>query len=98
MRAALPIGDHVDVVATGTAGAFDAALSVQQKQYRVPEQPGRDGTVPIPAQTVHGTARSPLLPARTPAGPPRAPAGLLRAPPVLSRAPARLARGGRARI
>jgi len=55
--------DHVDVVATGTAGQFDSALSVQQQEYRVPEQRGRDGTAPIPAQTVHGTAQSPLLPA-----------------------------------
>ena len=55
--------DHVDVVATGTAGQFDAALSVQQREYHVPEQRGKDGTTGIPAQTVHGTAQSPLLPA-----------------------------------
>jgi hypothetical protein len=55
--------DHVDVVATGTAGQFNAALSVQQKEYHVPEQRGKDGTTGIPAQTVHGTAQSPLLPA-----------------------------------
>jgi kumamolisin len=55
--------DRVDVVATGTAGQFNAALSVQQKEYHVPEQRGKDGTTGIPAQTVHGTAQSPLLPA-----------------------------------
>jgi subtilase family serine protease len=55
--------DHADVVATGTAGQFNAALSVQQKEYHVPEQRGKDGTTGIPAQTVHGTAQSPLLPA-----------------------------------
>jgi subtilase family serine protease len=54
--------DDVDVVATGTAAEFDAALSVQQKQYHVPEQHGKDGTAAIPAQNVHGTAQSPLLP------------------------------------
>ena len=54
--------DNVDVVATGTAGEFDQALSVQQQQYHVPELPGRDGTQAIPAQTVHGTAQSPMLP------------------------------------
>jgi kumamolisin len=54
--------DHVDVVASGTAGEFDSALSVQQKQYHVPQQAAKDGTAAIPAQTVHGTAQSPLLP------------------------------------
>ena len=54
--------DHVDVVANGTAGEFDSALSVQQKQYHVPQQAAKDGTSAIPAQTVHGTAQSPLLP------------------------------------
>ena len=51
--------DNVDVSATGTAGEFDAALGVTQHQYHVPAQPGG-----IPAQTVHGTAQSPLLPHR----------------------------------
>ena len=35
--------DDVDVVATGTAGDFDNALSVQQRQYHVPQQPGSGG-------------------------------------------------------
>ena len=55
--------DQVDVVASGTAGEFDSALAVQQKQYHVPQQPGRNGTPAIPAQNVHGTAQSPTLPA-----------------------------------
>ncbi len=32
--------DNVDVVATGTAGQFDQALSVQQKQFHVPQMSG----------------------------------------------------------
>jgi subtilase family serine protease len=56
--------DNVDVVASGTAGEFDSALSVQQRQYHVPSLPGRDGMQGIPAQTVHGTSQSPLLPYR----------------------------------
>ena len=50
--------------ATGTAGEFDAALSVTQNQYHVPAIPGAGGLAGIPAQTVHGTAQSPLLPYR----------------------------------
>jgi kumamolisin len=56
--------DNVDVVATGTAGEFDQALSVQQQQYQVPQLPGHDGTQAVPAQDVHGTAQSPMLPYR----------------------------------
>jgi subtilase family serine protease len=56
--------DDVDVVASGTAGEFDAALSVQQQQYHVPALPAREGMRAIPAQTVHGTAQSPELPYR----------------------------------
>jgi subtilase family serine protease len=53
--------DNVDVVATGTAGQFDQALSVQQKQFHVPQMSGH-GFAPVPAQTVHGTSQSPMLP------------------------------------
>jgi kumamolisin len=53
--------DNVDVVATGTAGQFDQALSVQQKQFHVPAM-SRHGFAPVPAQTVHGTSQSPMLP------------------------------------
>jgi kumamolisin len=56
--------DNVDVSATGTAGEFDSALSVTQKQYHVPAQAGRNGLSSLPAQTVHGNAASPLLPYR----------------------------------
>jgi kumamolisin len=56
--------DNVDVSATGTAGEFNAALSVTQNQYHVPAQPGAGGRGGIPAQTVHGIAQAPLLPYR----------------------------------
>ena len=56
--------DNVDVVATGTAGEFDSALSVTQHQYHVPALPGGGGLSAVPAQNVHGTAKSPLLPYR----------------------------------
>jgi kumamolisin len=56
--------DNVDVSATGTAGEFDAALSVTQNQYHVPAQPGAGGRGGIRAQTVHGIAQAPLLPYR----------------------------------
>ena len=56
--------DNVDVSATGTAGEFDAALSVTQNQYHVPAITGTGGLAGIPAQTVHGNAQSPLLPYR----------------------------------
>ena len=55
--------DNVDVVATGTAGQFDQALAVTQQQYRVPQLRGRDGGVTVRAQTIHGTAQDPELPA-----------------------------------
>ena len=56
--------DDVDVSTTGTAGEYDQALSVTQNFYQVPQQPGGGGLGPIPAQTVHGNAQSPLLPYR----------------------------------
>jgi kumamolisin len=56
--------DHVDVVASGTAGEFDSALSVQQHNYVVPALPARSGMQAIPAQFVHGTTQSPQLPYR----------------------------------
>jgi subtilase family serine protease len=56
--------DNVDVVATGTAGEFNSALAVTQSQYHVPALAGGDGINPVPAQTVHGNAQSPLLPYR----------------------------------
>jgi subtilase family serine protease len=55
--------DDVDVSATGTAGQFDQALAVSQYEYHVPGRAGRDGASGVAAQTVHGTAQAPQLPA-----------------------------------
>ncbi|MBO0806004.1 MAG: S8/S53 family peptidase [Nocardiopsaceae bacterium] len=57
-------GDGIDVVANGTAGEFDKALSVTQRQYHVPGLPGTGGARGVPAQTVHAASGSPKLPAR----------------------------------
>ncbi len=53
--------DDVDVVATGTAAEFNAALGVQQQQFSVPQQTEANGQT-IRAQTVHGTSKAPSLP------------------------------------
>jgi kumamolisin len=55
--------DNVDVVAKGTAGEFDQALAVTQHQYKAPAQRGRDGLAGVRAQTFHGTAQDPEVPA-----------------------------------
>ncbi len=55
--------DNVDVVAHGTAGEFDRALAVTQHEYKVRQQRGRDGRVSVRAQTIHGTAQDPEVPA-----------------------------------
>ena len=55
--------DNVDVVANGTAGEFDQALAVTQHQYKAPAVRGRDGLAGIRAQTFHGTAQEPEVPA-----------------------------------
>jgi subtilase family serine protease len=56
--------DGVDVTATGTAGEFDSALSVQQKNYSVPAVRGSNGQPGLPAQRIHGTTQAPMLPYR----------------------------------
>ena len=55
--------DGLDVSATGTAGQFDQALEVTQLEYHVPARAGEAGEGSIPAQTVHGPAQTPQLPA-----------------------------------
>ncbi len=52
---------NVDVSATGTAGEFDKALSVTQKNYNVPAQPGFGGHK-IKAQSVYSATGAPKLP------------------------------------
>ncbi|HEY5058094.1 MAG TPA: S53 family peptidase [Gaiellaceae bacterium] len=54
--------DGLDVTATGTAGEFDAALSVNQSEFSVPAIPARLGHPGRPGMNVHGTKQSPLLP------------------------------------
>jgi subtilase family serine protease len=56
--------DGLDVTASGTAGQFNRALSVRQKEYSVPAVKGRDGRPGVPAQRIHGTTQSPMLPYR----------------------------------
>jgi subtilase family serine protease len=53
---------NVDVSASGTAGEFDAALSVTTKNYHVPARRGFGGHE-IPAQTVYSATGAPDLPA-----------------------------------
>lgn len=55
--------DGLDVTATGTAGEFDNALSVQQNEYVVPGVAAQFGRAARPATMIHGTTQSPLLPA-----------------------------------
>ncbi|HEV7624171.1 MAG TPA: S53 family peptidase [Amnibacterium sp.] len=62
------MADRLDIQARGTAGQFDAALSVHQKQYRVPAVKSKDGGSGLPAQTVHSNVEQPRMP-RDQAGP-----------------------------
>jgi kumamolisin len=52
---------NVDVSASGTAGEFDAALSVTQENYHVPARQTFNGNR-IPAQTVYSATGAPSLP------------------------------------
>jgi kumamolisin len=52
---------NVDVSASGTAGEFDQALSVTEKDYHVPAQHGHGGT-PVAAQTCYSATGAPELP------------------------------------
>jgi kumamolisin len=54
--------NNLDVVANGTAGEFDKALSVSQRQYKTAAVHGSD-SMPIPAQTFHGVSGPASLPA-----------------------------------
>jgi kumamolisin len=56
--------DGLDVRATGTAGEFDKALSVQQKNFRIPAVKASHGRAGRPAMTIHGTKGKALLPRR----------------------------------
>ena len=52
--------NNLDVVATGTAGAFNKALGVSQRQYKTAAVHSKSGT--IPAQNFHGVSSSATLP------------------------------------
>ncbi|MGC9220388.1 MAG: S53 family peptidase [Solirubrobacteraceae bacterium] len=55
--------NRIDVVATGTAGEFDSALSVTQLQYHTPAlNSAVSGGTKIKAQTFHAPSSSPSLP------------------------------------
>jgi kumamolisin len=59
-----PYADGLNINTTGTAGDYDAALSVQQDQYKIPAQAAdnADGYVGHRAETIHAATSSPLLP------------------------------------
>src|SRR6204780_675972 len=56
--------DDVNVVATGTAGEFNKALTITEENVHVPQQAGIGGFGPIRAQNVYTSAQEPLLPYR----------------------------------
>jgi kumamolisin len=56
--------DHVDVVANGTAGEFNKALTITEKQATVPAQRGTSAFGHIRAQNVFTNTQAPLLPYR----------------------------------
>lgn len=56
------MADNLDVQATGTAGEFDKALSVSQRDYEKPAVPARHGHPGAPAFHFHGAQGNPLLP------------------------------------
>ncbi|HXL92465.1 MAG TPA: S53 family peptidase [Streptosporangiaceae bacterium] len=54
--------DDVDVVANGTAGEFDNALTITEENVHVPQQGGLGGFGPVRAQDVFTNKQEPLLP------------------------------------
>jgi kumamolisin len=56
--------DDVVVVANGTAGEFDKALTITEENVHVPQQRSFGGFGPVPAQTVYSNNQAPLLPYR----------------------------------
>jgi kumamolisin len=59
-----PYADGLNISTTGTAGDYDAALSVKQDQYKIPAQAAsnKDGWVGHRAETIHAATSDPLLP------------------------------------
>ena len=56
------MSDSLDVQANGTAGEFDNALSVHQRDYETTAIPAQHGHPAVPGKTFHGSANDPLLP------------------------------------
>jgi kumamolisin len=56
--------DDVNVVASGTAGEFDQALTITEENVNVPQQKNLGGLGPIRAQKVYSPKQAPLLPYR----------------------------------
>ena len=56
--------DDVDVVANGTAGEFDSALTITEHNAFVPQQAGASGFGPTRSQNVYTNIAQPLLPYR----------------------------------
>ena len=56
--------DDVNVVANGTAGDFNKALTITEQNVHVPQQAGIGGLGPIRAQNVYSPKQAPLLPYR----------------------------------
>jgi kumamolisin len=56
--------DHLDVVATGTAGEFDNALTITEMEATVPRQTSPGGFGSVGPQTVYTNTQQPLLPYR----------------------------------
>jgi kumamolisin len=54
--------DDLDVVATGTAGDFDSALTITEENVHVPQQGGTGGFQAVRAQNVYTNEQEPLLP------------------------------------
>jgi kumamolisin len=54
--------NNLDVVGTGTASQFNAALSIKQNDYQWPAQKARNGHPARPAKRFHGSPSEPLLP------------------------------------
>lgn len=58
------MADGLDVQAHGTAGEFDDALSVHQRDFKTAAVPAHDGHPAKPSQRFHGATSDPLLPRR----------------------------------
>jgi subtilase family serine protease len=56
------LADMIDVQAWGTAGEFDAAMSVVQDEYHSPGGQGSNSQQKVPGQTFHGPTTNPQLP------------------------------------